>query len=101
MTLRDNCNARSAIRAGSSSCGKRSVGRIESKRVPGSEILKGRYSWPSDYGSCALRLDVNRREFLKIAASAGVVLSIPSPGDSAVSSKIIGIQVGAVSFVDE
>jgi hypothetical protein len=48
-----------------------------------------------------LRLDVNRREFLKIAASAGVVLSIPSPGNSAVSSKTIGIQVGAVSFVDE
>src|ERR1041385_1645290 len=55
----------------------------------------------SDDGSCALRLDVNRREFLKIAASAGVFLSISSPGDSAVSSKTIGIQVGAVSFVDE
>src|SRR5690349_13749604 len=55
----------------------------------------------SDDGSCALRLDVNRREFLKIAASAGVVLGLPSPGNSAVSSKTIGIQVGAVSFVDE
>jgi hypothetical protein len=48
-----------------------------------------------------LRLDVNRREFLKIAASAGVALTIRNPGNSAVSSKIIGIQVGAVSFVDE
>ena len=37
------------------------------------------------------RSDVNRREFLKIAAPA-------RPG---ASSKMIGIQVGAVSFVDE
>ena len=55
----------------------------------------------SDCGSCALRLDVNRREFLKIAASAGAALAIPSLANTAVSSKVIGIQVGAVSFVDE
>src|SRR6202162_6232539 len=46
-------------------------------------------------------LDVNRGEFLKIAAGAGAALAIPSPGHTAVSSKMIGIQVGAVSFVDE
>src|ERR1700757_4403924 len=44
--------------------------------------------------------DVNRREFLKIAAGAGAALAIPSTG-ATVSSKMIGIQVGAVSFVDE
>src|ERR1700751_5355508 len=44
--------------------------------------------------------DVNRREFLKIAAGAGASLAIPSPG-ATVSAKMIGIQVGAVSFVDE
>jgi hypothetical protein len=48
-----------------------------------------------------LKLDVNRREFLKIAAGAGAALSMPAPGHTAVSSKMIGIQVGAVSFVDE
>ena len=46
-------------------------------------------------------LDVNRREFLKIAAGAGAALTVPTPGRPAVSSKMIGIQVGAVSFVDE
>jgi hypothetical protein len=48
--------------------------------------------------------DVNRREFLKLAAGAGAVLAIPAPGLAAASpnsSKMIGIQVGAISFVDE
>jgi TAT (twin-arginine translocation) pathway-exported protein len=48
-----------------------------------------------------LRLDVNRREFLKIAGGAGAAMALPSVGFSAASSKMIGIQVGAVSFVDE
>jgi hypothetical protein len=48
-----------------------------------------------------LRLDVNRREFLKITAGAGAVLAVPTSGHTTVSSKMIGIQVGAVSFVDE
>src|SRR5438552_17363802 len=48
-----------------------------------------------------LKLDVNRREFLKITAGAGVALAMPTSGHTAVSSKMIGIQVGAVSFVDE
>jgi hypothetical protein len=47
------------------------------------------------------RLDVNRREFMKIAAGAGAVAAMPAIGHTAVSSKMIGIQVGAVSFVDE
>src|SRR5579872_2737671 len=47
------------------------------------------------------KLDVNRREFLKITAGAGAALAMPTPGNTAVSSKMIGIQVGAVSFVDE
>ena len=48
-----------------------------------------------------LRSDVNRREFLKIAAGAGAALAMPTAGAAAVPSKMIGIQVGAVSFVDE
>src|ERR1700739_3319853 len=48
-----------------------------------------------------MTLDGTRREFLKIAAGAGVALTEPTPGRPAVSSKMIGIQVGAVSFVDE
>jgi hypothetical protein len=48
------------------------------------------------------KFDVNRREFLKITAGAGATLAIPISGHAAVtSSKMIGIQVGAVSFVDE
>src|SRR6202166_1566639 len=48
-------------------------------------------------------LDVNRREFLKITAGAGAALTMPTLGQTAVasSSKMIGIQVGAISFVDE
>ena len=48
-----------------------------------------------------LRFDVNRREFVKIAAGTGAALAMPNFGLAAVSSKMIGIQVGAVSFVDE
>ena len=47
-------------------------------------------------------LDVNRREFLKLAAgtSAALAMSIPESA-AAVSASMIGIQIGAVSFVDE
>src|SRR3954453_7544797 len=45
--------------------------------------------------------DVNRREFLKIAAGTGVALTMPISAHTTASSKMIGIQVGAVSFVDE
>ena len=48
-----------------------------------------------------LRMDVNRREFLKITAGAGAALAIPSPALTADASRMIGIQVGAISFVDE
>ncbi len=45
---------------------------------------------------------MNRREFLKIAGAAGAALAIPASGQSvATPSKMIGIQVGAISFVDE
>src|ERR671925_115322 len=47
------------------------------------------------------RIDVNRREFLKITAGSCAAVAMPIPGQSASSSKMIGIQVGAVSFVDE
>jgi hypothetical protein len=46
-------------------------------------------------------LDVNRRDFMKIAAGTGAAFAIPGMGHTAVSSKMIGIQIGAVSFVDE
>jgi hypothetical protein len=51
-----------------------------------------------------LKLDLNRREFLKITAGAGAAVAMPTLAEasaSASSSKMIGIQVGAVSFVDE
>jgi hypothetical protein len=50
-----------------------------------------------------LKSDVNRREFMKITAGAGAALAMPTLGHAAVSSspKMIGIQVGAISFVDE
>jgi hypothetical protein len=50
-----------------------------------------------------LNSDVNRREFLKITAGASAALAMPTMGHAAVSSssKMIGIQVGAISFVDE
>ena len=38
---------------------------------------------------------------MKIAAGAGAALAMPASGHAADSSKMIGIQVGAVSFVDE
>ncbi len=47
------------------------------------------------------KLDVNRREFLKITAGAGAALAMPPSDQTTLSSKMIGIQVGAVSFVDE
>ena len=46
-------------------------------------------------------LEVNRREFIKIAAGTGAALAMPTSGHTAVSSKLVGVQVGAVSFVDE
>ncbi len=49
-----------------------------------------------------LNADVNRREFMKITAGAGAALALPTLGHTAAaSSKMIGIQVGAISFVDE
>jgi len=50
-----------------------------------------------------LKLDVSRREFMKITAGAGAALAMPGMGEAAInaSSKMIGIQVGAISFVDE
>src|SRR5580692_8101337 len=48
-----------------------------------------------------LKADVTRREFLKVTAGAGAALAMPTSGHTAVPSKTIGIQVGAVSFVDE
>jgi hypothetical protein len=47
--------------------------------------------------------DVSRRAFMKLTAGAGAVLAMSSLGETAVpsSSKMIGIQIGAISFVDE
>ena len=45
--------------------------------------------------------DVNRREFLKLSARAGAVLAMPAVAFPSQSKTMIGIQVGAVSFVDE
>jgi TAT (twin-arginine translocation) pathway signal sequence len=99
MTLRHHCNADQP--EGVVGSGVLLGDRIQ-KAFTAGETLKLRYSLPREpVGGYALRLDVNRREFLKIAASAGAALAIPSLANTAVSSKVIGIQVGAVSFVDE
>ena len=45
--------------------------------------------------------DVNRRSFLKTAVGAGAAAAAGDAARAAASSKTIGIQVGAVSFVDE
>jgi hypothetical protein len=45
--------------------------------------------------------DVNRRDFLKIAGAASAAIAVPNSGRAATTSKMIGIQVGAISFVDE
>ena len=46
-------------------------------------------------------VDVNRRSFFKTAVGAGAALAAPNRARAGVSSKMIGIQVGAISFVDE
>src|SRR5262245_51177643 len=46
-------------------------------------------------------LDVNRREFLKITAGTCAAVAMPTPGETAAYPRMVGIQVGAVSFVDE
>ncbi len=50
-----------------------------------------------------LKWDLSRREFVKITAGAAAALAVPAFGESAPgsSSKMVGIQIGAVSFVDE
>jgi hypothetical protein len=45
--------------------------------------------------------DLNRREFVKLTAGAGAALAMPSIAFPGESKKMIGIQVGAISFVDE
>jgi hypothetical protein len=45
--------------------------------------------------------DVNRREFLKIAAGASAALAMPVGASPSAASSTIGIQIGAISFVDE
>jgi len=47
------------------------------------------------------KLDVNRREFLKVTAGTYAALAMPNSAHAAVPPKMVGIQVGAVSFVDE
>jgi hypothetical protein len=46
---------------------------------------------------------MNRRDFIQTASAAAVAAAVPpsSQAQSPVASKMIGIQVGAVSFVDE
>jgi hypothetical protein len=47
--------------------------------------------------------DVSRREFVKLTAGAGAALAMAPLGEAAVSAteKMVGIQIGAISFVDE
>jgi hypothetical protein len=47
--------------------------------------------------------DVSRRAFMKLTAATGAYLAIPSLAQAAVASsdKMVGIQIGAISFVDE
>jgi len=48
-----------------------------------------------------LESNVNRREFLKLTAGAGAGLAVPGVAFPSPCKTMIGIQVGAVSFVDE
>ena len=48
-----------------------------------------------------LKSDVNRREFLQLSAGAGAGLAMPIVAFPTQCKTMIGIQVGAVSFVDE
>jgi hypothetical protein len=48
-----------------------------------------------------LKSDVKRREFLRLSAGAGAGLAMPAVAFPSQCKTIIGIQVGAVSFVDE
>src|SRR5258707_1306318 len=45
--------------------------------------------------------EIDRRQFVKLAAGASAALAIPTGGQTAAPAKMIGIQVGAISFVDE
>jgi hypothetical protein len=45
--------------------------------------------------------EVNRRSFLQSAVCAGLSLAASPPAGAAAPAKTIGIQIGAVSFVDE
>src|SRR5262249_20807288 len=62
---------------------------------------------PDSRGSSAVRShetmtsDINRRDFMKIAAGAGAAMALPAAADATSPTKMIGIQVGAISFVDE
>ena len=55
----------------------------------------------SSNGGQMLKPEIDRREFMKIAAGAGATLALPNTGFPGDFHKTIGIQVGAVSFVDE
>jgi hypothetical protein len=48
-----------------------------------------------------LKPELNRREFVKLTAGAGAALAVPSIAFPGEPKKMIGIQIGAVSFVDE
>jgi hypothetical protein len=48
-----------------------------------------------------LKLDVNRREFLKIACGTGAALAMPAPAYMAAASPNDRHPGGAVSFADE
>src|SRR5580765_5817987 len=48
-----------------------------------------------------MTFDISRREFVKITAGASAALAIPTRALANSSSKMIGIQIGAISFVDE
>ena len=47
------------------------------------------------------QFDVSRRDFLKITAGTCAAVATPTAAQTASSRKMIGIQIGAVSFVDE
>jgi hypothetical protein len=45
--------------------------------------------------------EIDRRQFVKLAAGASAALAISTGGQTAAPARMIGIQVGAISFVDE
>src|SRR5262245_37649464 len=79
----------------------------------GDSIVRKRFTQQPKVSHCSMktsdtRLELTRREFLKNSAGAAAAMAVApafataaNPAEKPATQKMIGIQVGAVSFVDE